>query len=238
MTENTLPESNLRLERAETERRFRSNGYTLENVRRDFPQWRKGRARYLLWAIDVDREAVRGKVASAGLHLLDLLLDDYRRQPHVTLALCGFSSGAPQLPDDVSLAQIEAQVAALRQTGLQPFSIDIGFLSSFSSAPFLHVLDADDGIAALRTCLAPANCGDWPVDYTAHVTVGLYNGAWPSAQVSRRLANFHCGPAVRHSVQRISLMSYAADDISGPLTTLAEVHLDGATIVWHEAAPF
>jgi 2'-5' RNA ligase len=129
-------------------------------------------------------------------------------------------------------------VAALRRAGPRPFDIEIGFLSSFSSAPFLHVLDADAGIAALRPCLAPANCGEQPVDYTAHVTVGLYNGAWPSAQVSQRLAAFPCGPATRHKVDRISLMSYAAGDIGGPLTTQAVYHFDSAAIVWHAAPPF
>ena len=238
MTENAMPDSHVQLERAETERRFRSLSHTIANVRRDFPQWHKGRARYLLWAIDVDVEAVRAQAAGASLHLLDLLLDGYRRQPHVTLALCGFPSGAPQHPDDVGLARIDAQVAALRQGGPRPFEIEIGFLSSFSSAPFLHVVDADDGVAALRACLAPARFDHQTDDYTAHVTVGLYNGAWPSAQVSRRLAAFPAAPAVRCMVDRISLMSYAAHDIGGPLTTQAEYLFDSAAIVWHDAFPF
>jgi hypothetical protein len=232
-------------EHAALRERFRSCGHTIENVRRDFPEWHKGRARYLLWAIDVDIDAVRAQVASASAHLADLLLGDYRRQPHITLALCGFPGTAPQLPDEVSLVQIEAQIAALRLAGITPFAINIGILSSFSSAPFLHADPADSdpagcGLGALRACLAaPAASLDYPVpDYTAHVTVGLYNGAWPSAPVSLRLAAFPADTATRCIVDRVQLMSYACDDIGGPLTTHAHYHFDSAVIVWHAEFPF
>ncbi len=214
----------------------------MENVRRDFPEWHKGRARYLLWAIDVDRASVRAQVASASAHLLDLLLDDYRRQPHITLALCGFPASAPQYDDDVSLAQIEAQVAALRLAlpRLRPFAIDIGTLSSFSSAPFLHVAVAGDEIAALRACLVPAmaNMNHQADDYTAHVTVGLYQAAFPCAPVGLRLAAFPAAPATRCIVDCIKLMSYAAVDIAGPLTTHAQYHFDSGAIEWHQPLLF
>jgi 2'-5' RNA ligase len=240
MNESDCP---LHLEHAALAARFQSCGRTIENVRRDFPEWHKGRARYLLWAIDVDCASVRAQVASAGAHLADLLLGGYRRQPHITLALCGFPGKAPLLPDEVALVQIEAQIAALRLARITPFAIDIGVLSSFSSAPFLHA-DSDPagcGMGALRACLTPVPLQADPdyrlPDFTAHVTVGLYNGAWPSAQVGLRLAAFPTDTVTRCSVDRIKLMSYACDDIGGPLTTHATCHLDGSATVWHLPFP-
>jgi 2'-5' RNA ligase len=229
------------IEHAALRARFLACGRTIENVRRDFPEWHKGRARYLLWAIDVDCAGVRAQVASASAHLADLLLADYRRQPHITLALCGFPGTAPQLSDEITLVQIEAQIAALRLARIAPFAIDIGVLSSFSSAPFLHAESdpAGCGMGALRACLAePAASLDYPVpDYTAHVTVGLYNGAWPSAPVGLRLAAFPADTVTRCIVDRVQLMSYACDDIGGPLTTHATCHLDGGATVWHLPFP-
>ncbi len=234
-----MQERRLTLERAALFQQFCSCGQTIENVRRDFSEWHKGRARYLLWAIDVDCASVRTQVVGASEHLLDLLLDDYRRQPHITLALCGFPSSAPKHDDDVTLAQIEAQVAALQLASPRSFAIDIGSLSSFSSAPFLHAAAGGDEIAALRACLAPTmvNLEHRAHDYTAHVTVGLYNAAWPSAPVGLRLAAF---PAVatRCIVDRIKLMSYAACDIGGPLTTHAVYHVDRGAIAWHQPPLF
>jgi 2'-5' RNA ligase len=225
------------LARAALLHQFCSSGQTMENVRRDFPEWHKGRARYLLWAIDVDCASVRAQVASANAHLLDLLLSDYRRQPHITLALCGFPASAPQCEDEIGLAQIDAQVAALRLVHPQPFAIDIGALSSFASAPFFHVDAAGDGIAALRACLVPAmvNLNHRADEYTAHVTVGLYNGAWSSAPVGLRLATFPLAPATRCIVDRVKLMSYAACDIAGPLTTHAVYHFDSGAVEWRQA---
>ena len=65
---------------------FAAAGQTLQNVRRDFPEWHRGRPRYALWALDVDVAPVREAVAGAASHLDGLLLDNYRRQPHITLA--------------------------------------------------------------------------------------------------------------------------------------------------------
>ena len=80
---------------------FLAAGQTLRNERRDFPEWHLGRPHYALWAVDVDLPDVRQAVAGAEAHLDGLLLDGYRRQPHITLALCGFPTAEPQHPDDL-----------------------------------------------------------------------------------------------------------------------------------------
>ena len=135
-------------------RRFLAEPLTLRNGRRDFPEWHRGRPHYLLWAIDTDLPAVRARVVAAQRALDGLLLDGYRRQPHITLALCGFPArGAEPAVDEFDLAWLQARVAALEAARVAPFTLAIGGLESFSSAPFLHVGGALAALAALRACL-------------------------------------------------------------------------------------
>ena len=57
---------------------FAAAGHTIENVRRDFPEWHRGRPHYALWALDVDTAPVRHAMQAAGAHLDGLLLDGYQ----------------------------------------------------------------------------------------------------------------------------------------------------------------
>ena len=198
---------------------FASAGHTIENVRRDFPEWHRGRPHYALWALDVNTAPVRDAMAAAAAHLDGLLLDGYRRQAHVTLALGGFPCDTPQHADDFGPEALARQLAALEASGVEAFTLHIGRLASFTSAPFLAVHDTDGGIARLRHALtgSAAEPGD---AYTPHVTVGLYAGAWPTAEVLPRLDAFDAGPLLGCSIEGVSLMRYAAPDIGGPLETL------------------
>jgi hypothetical protein len=95
----------------------------------------------------------------------------------------------------------------------------VGRLASFTSAPFLAVHDAGGGIARLRRALT-GNTAEPGGPYTPHVTVGLYAGAWPTAEVLPRLDAFDAGPPLSCTIDSVSLMRYAAPDIGGPLETL------------------
>jgi hypothetical protein len=214
-------------------RRFLAEPHTLRNARGDFSAWHRGRPHYLLWALDVDQAAVRARVADAQHALHGLLLDGYRRQPHVTLALCGFPAQAPSAADEFDAAWLDARVAALRAARIAPFTIEIGALESFSSAPFLCVQGGGDALDALRACLQPA-VGHPQGDYVAHVTVGLYAGAWPTAAVASRFDAFRAGPPLRCEITRISLMGYIAEEIGGALFTLADWQLTAQTLQWHD----
>lgn len=198
---------------------FASAGHTIENVRRDFPEWHRGRPHYALWALDVDTAPVRAAMAAAAEHLDGLLLGGYRRQAHITLALCGFPCDTPQHADDFGPAALARQLAALEASGIEPFTLHIGRLASFSSAPFLAVHDAGGGITQLRRALT-GDAPDIHGPYTPHVTVGLYAGAWPTAGLLPRLDSFEAGPPLHCSIEGVSLMRYAAPDIGGPLETI------------------
>ena len=217
-------------------RHFLAEPLTLRNERRDFHAWHRGRAHYLLWALDVDTPALQQRVARAQAALDGLLLDGYLRQPHVTVALCGFpAQDRTPAADEFDPRLIARQAEALRAAGVGVFDIVIGGLESFSSAPFLTVHDAGDALGRLRRCLhldGPHPQGR----YVPHVTVGLYADAWPTAAVARRFAQVDAAPGIRCRITRLSLMGYVADQIGGPLFTLADYQLDGGSLHWHAAA--
>lgn len=195
---------------------------TIRNVHRDFGEWHLGRPYYLLWALDVDAEPVRQRVAAAQRHLSGLLLDGYLRQPHITVGLCGFPSPAPVHNDDFGAELLHRQIDALK--GLQPeaFDIEIGALDGFSSAPYLAVHDGSRHVERLHACLNLAPQLPAHADYRPHVTVGLYGGAWPLDAVHARLAAFVPADALRQRITRISLLGYASGEIGGKLIRIAD----------------
>lgn len=200
-------------------------GHTLPSERRDFVEWRRGRSHYVVWALDVDGPAVRERVAAAQACLGDWLLDGYRRQPHVTLALCGFPAATPA-GDEFGAVALRMQCQRLAALGLAPFELRIGGLTSFQSAPYLTVDDEDGQLAALRAAL---HGGDVPAGQLAshvpHLTVGLYAGAWPADALRARLAGFEAGSTLALRVRQVRLMAYEAADIGGPLQTLGAFDL-------------
>ena len=210
------------------------HAFTLRNVRRDFPEWHLGRPRYALWALDVDVAPVRQRMQAAQGHLDGLLLPDYCRQPHITLSLCGFPSDAPRHADDFGTEMLRAQLAALRQARPQPFEMEIGALATFTSAPYLSVRDAGGHIAALRACLTGEAGSEPGFTYTPHVTVGLYADAWPMPAVQARLASFAGDAPLRLRVAGVSLMAYAAAEIGGPLTQMADYDFGSGALRWNE----
>lgn len=206
-----------------------TDGFCIRNVDRDFREWHRGRLRYVLWAIDVGVPAVQSRISTAQSHLDGLLLENYRRQPHITLTLCGFPGVQPLLPDEFDRSLLEKQVASLQQSQTAPFDITIDDLSSFGSAPYLRVTDVSGGIAKLRACVGS---GSDSQAYVPHVTVGLYADAWPTKTVLLRLTAFVPCAALPLRVTRIGLFAYQASSIGGRLDCLATYDLEDRRLSW------
>ena len=215
-----------------------SEALTLRNERRDFPEWHLGRPAYVLWALEFDTAAVLPRMQQAQAQLADLLLDGYCRQPHVTLGLCGFPSAAPAHGDDFGADLIHTHVQALQRAQPAAFEIEIGGLDSFSSVPYFTVHAPAGQLAALRACVADPHRHGAADGYVPHVTVGLYADAWPLAAVRSRLAHCEVGAVLRVTVSGISLLSYAASEIGGPLQRVASYAFATGTLRWHGAPLF
>lgn len=214
--------------------RFLAEPRTLRNERRDFHAWHRGRPHYLLWALDVDAPPLRARVTAAQRALDGLLLEDYRRQPHITLALCGFPAVArAPAADEFDAGLIVRQLAALQAAAPAAFELAVGGLESFSSAPFLCVHDPSGALASLRRCLQVGD-DDAHGGYVPHVTVGLYAGAWPTAELAERFRALADAPRLACRIDRLSLMGYDAADIGGSLFTLADYDLAARRLRWRD----
>lgn len=210
--------------------------HSLRNERRDFVEWHRGRKPYVFWALDVDTDAVRQRLAAAARHLDGLLLEGYCRQPHVTLETCGFAGQAPLAEDEFGPAHLPAQIEALHQAAPPPFDIEISHLDSFNSAPYLALNKGCEAIAAIRQCLATDGAMRLYGDYVPHVTVGLYADAWPADEVNARLAAFPESTALRQRIERVSLMGYDPSEIGGPLRRLGCFQLCSRDMEWCEGS--
>lgn len=193
---------------------------------RDFPEWHRGRETYAVWVLRVEEPLILDKFKSAQEHLDGYLLEPYRRQPHITLFVCGFLVNEPQYNDDFTSAQLQAQLKIVEQAHIQPFEIEIGGMNSFASAPFLEVRDPDKGISRLREILARGGREFRTAPYRPHLTLGLYADAFDSREVTDHLAEFQ-SVRISWKVESITLATYQAQEITGPLTYQHEVLLKG-----------
>lgn len=217
---------------------FTAERLTTRNLRRDFPEWHRGRPRYMLWALDVDIAALRPRLHAAQQQLSGRLLEGYCRQPHITLSLCGFPSRSPRYADDFDRALLAAQIAALDRARVAPFDIEIGGLASFNSAPYLTVADAGGNIARLREQLAFGAIDERKESYTAHVTVGLYSDAWPTREIQTQLDAFASDAPLRLRISHLQLVSYVAATIGGRLTRMAAYDLSSGRLRRNRVFPF
>lgn len=201
-------------------------GLTLASQHTDFVDWRRGRTRYALWAIDVPGQ--HAAVARMRRHLGDYLLAGDERQPHITLRVCGFPGAAQEWGDDFTPAALQAQIKALESARLSPFTIEIGAPETFTSSPFLSVRDPAGGIAAVRRALGGKGAGDEGLgeqDFVPHLTVGLYRGRFSLTRVRRRMRSCPGLASATITVSALTLMTYEASVIGGPLSSAGEFDL-------------
>jgi hypothetical protein len=92
----------------------------------------------------MDNKTIQTKFNAAREHLSGYLLEPYRRQPHITLFVCGFLVEKALYNDDFTPAQVAKPASGLwKRRASHPFEIEIGGLNSFASAPFLEVSNPD-----------------------------------------------------------------------------------------------
>jgi 2'-5' RNA ligase len=191
---------------------------------RDYPEWRRGRDTYAVWILPVDNGLIQTKFKAAREHLSGYLLEPYRRQPHITLFVCGFLVQKALYNDDFTLAQVQSQLQDLEEANILPFEIEIGGLNSFASAPFLEVSNPDGCIGHLREILSRGAREFRTAPYTPHLTVGLYGGAFPSKELAEWMMHFPANP-IKLKIEQIAFATYRAQEITGGLTHRLEILL-------------
>lgn len=186
---------------------------TIAAERRDYPEWHKGRSRYAIWMIPIDCPRVLAYLNQATRQLADLLHLS-RRQPHITLFVCGFEQERQVHNDDFTAAQLRQQIAALRALPLSA-TLRIGPPDSFASAAYLSVTDPEGHLDAWRSVLANSCSEIRPLAYAPHLTLGLYRKRISAARLQERLSEIHCPPGLRLPVTRLEYATYSSADMFG-----------------------
>lgn len=195
---------------------FVQQQYTYAAEKREYPEWHKNRPRYYLWAIDSDTVLVNKRLQKYHSLFNDLILHPYERQAHITLAISGFLSEHIIHDDDITQTAITKQQATLHALKLAPFIVSIGGINSFSSAPFLEVMDPSKSLEIIRHALIDGRQDFRNTHYIPHVTLGIYNANHAVASIAAMIKDLKEEP-IELTVNHIGLYSYDARDIGSRL---------------------
>ncbi|PWK87772.1 2'-5' RNA ligase family protein [Fulvimonas soli] len=206
----------------------RANGpaETIVAELRDYPEWRRGRTRYGIWMIPVEEPALLAYLRDARRRLADLLHPCPRRQPHLTLFVCGFESAARVADDDFTPAQLRRQIDLLGRDDGAAGALPLGRPDSFASAAFVPVGDPEGRLAGWRARLARAAREVRRAPYVPHITLGLYRRRVDAATVRARLAGLEA-PPVPLPVGELHYATYEARVPQGALSSRCRLRLRG-----------
>lgn len=196
---------------------------TLVAEPRDYPEWRRGRSRYGVWMLPVDNPAVLARIELLKRELADLLHPS-RRQPHITLFVCGFAQPHRRYDDDFTPAQLARQVAGLQALEVQPCTLRIGAVDSFASAAFLTVTDPAGQLDRWRRVLATECAEVRQAPYVPHLTLGLYRRRVHLDELRERLDNLPQCAALAVPVTCLEYATYEACDLFGPLSCQRRIY--------------
>lgn len=198
---------------------------TIASELRDFPEWHHGREHYAVWLLNCESNGViQEKFKAARAHICDYIYGEYNRQPHITVFVCGFLSDTLKYNDDCLQAHVDTQIDILKQSGMSHFDIEIGGINSFASAPYLEVIDSENGISQLRNILQQGGTEFRTAPYRPHMTIGLYAAEFSSKMILAKMAEFSY-EVIKWRVKTLTLATYRATEVVGPLYSRYIYHL-------------
>ena len=156
---------------------IQANQYVIPTQQHDYPEWHRGRERYVLWYLAVQHPALECYLQQLKQQFSDVLFRPNTRQFHITLYICGFYAAKKHWEDDFPESQFQQQVQALQQLQLEPFQLKVGGINSFDSALFVEVQDQSQQLARIRQALSVGGAEIAALQYHPHITLGLYQTA-------------------------------------------------------------
>ena len=205
--------------------KFLSLPQTLPTEKRDYQEWHRGRKEYAVWMIAIQSQSVQSRFDAARAHMAEFLFTPYQRQAHVTLYVCGFLAEVERFEDDYTVEEMKWSLRELKEARLSPFQIKIGGINSFAAAPFLEVFDVSGGLDRIRNVLLGTRSEIRDGKYTPHLTLGLYSGHFETKMVVKKMSSFSPNSPITYCVDEISLTTYSASKIAGPLAVKYVVDL-------------
>ena len=191
---------------------------------RDYPEWHCGRMRYGVWVVPVVDTELLEYIRFARNRLADLLHPSPRRQPHLTVFVCGFH-GEGDRNDDFPPRRLEQQVALLEARAGATCRLPLARLDSFASAAFIPVGDPMGRLAQWRGVLQACSGEIRQAPYVAHITLGLYRRCVSAAELRQRLGDVEAPPPSL-TAGELQYATYDARDQLGPLDCVRRVVLD------------
>ncbi|MCO5785208.1 2'-5' RNA ligase [Pseudomonas sp. G11-1] len=183
---------------------------------RDYTEWHRGRSRYAIWMIPINCPRALAHIDQLTASLADLLHPS-RRQPHITLFVCGFEGQSVRYDDDFTSAQLQRQLTGLDRLALPPCELRIGAPDSFASAAFLTVDDPQGHLSRWREALG-AGCSEIrQTSYVPHITLGLYRRAISATELRQRLQSLVIPDTLPLAVECLEYATYSSRDMLGPL---------------------
>lgn len=218
-------------------RTFLDARFTLPSLPGEYPDWHKGREHYYCWAVSVDSHEISSRWRAAQQHYAYYLREDYHQQLHITVAVCGFwqpndltfAHNDDFTPDKLNL-QLEQLKALINDMGARNYpedlwSLNVGGVNSFASAPFLEVWDDHGTLAALRQALLP-NGDDFRTEaYCPHMTLGLYRDRFETAAVAADFTSAIDTMPLKLNMTSLDLLSYNARSVTSPLRLERRIQL-------------
>lgn len=216
--------------------------FTLPSLPGDYPDWHKGRKNYYCWAISVGSsskgsEDILTRWQAAQQHYAYYLRKDYHHQLHITVAVCGFWQPKDLTfahNDDFTPDQLNRQVEALEAMAANMasqdhpedfWSVDVGGVNSFSSAPFLEVQDDHGVLSSLRKLLLPSGDDFRSGAYCPHITLGLYRDCFEAATIATDFSSAIDTMPLRLNISSLDLLSYDARSATDPLKLERRIEL-------------
>lgn len=189
----------------------------------DFSDWHGGVKHYGFWALIIDDSEWLEAVNEAASYLSPYVLAGYRRQPHVSLIAGGLMSN-----QNYSAANINKHKKALIEANISPFSISLAGLDSFTSAPYLTVMDDSGSLEYMRAQLLASAREDNLDSYQAHITLGLYNSEFSTIALGETITGFDAPVVKPLIVSEIKFCSYQTNDIQGRITVLDSIEFNNS----------
>ena len=201
----------------------RSFNETLVTELRDHPQWHRGRHRYGVWVLPIECPQLLAYIDLVTRQLGDLIHPS-RRQPHITLFVCGFEQPSRYYDDDFTTDQLERQIAGLEAMEVTPCSLQIGAVDSFASAALLTVTDPMGQLDRWRRVLARSCTEIRFTAYVPHLTLGLYRRRIGVDELRQRLAALSQVDALTLPVSCLEYATYSSIDQFGPLSCKKRIY--------------
>lgn len=187
---------------------------------RDFFEWHQGVKNYGFWAIEIQDQDCLTRIKNHQQYIADKIHPGYSRQPHITLVAAGLLSN-----NFFSQKLLTQQVDKIQQLNFSKFPLYISNAKSFTTCPYLSILDPEDNLPILRDTLNSVSPEEGYGDYTPHVTLGFYNNRYKISDILTLIPNTN-SVNKQFIINDIIFAQYKTKDIQGPYKVIHRIHFN------------